>query len=194
VTESDDLEVTSRTLFVVGFFLELGLVLLAALLGWLFLEEAFPFELRYNLEAMVWIVAATVPWVLLALFLTSRAGRKISSIARIYERLKEILGAAIRGLTAEEIVLLSAAAGIGEEVLFRGVLQPLTGLWFATLVFGLLHALTPAYFVLACGIGAYLGWLYAETQNLLVPISVHCLYDTAALLLMRRQLRRDAAA
>ncbi len=37
------------------------------------------------------------------------------------------------------IVLLSLCAGVGEELLFRGAIQPLLGVWFTALIFVALH-------------------------------------------------------
>jgi membrane protease YdiL (CAAX protease family) len=192
-------EIDARTLFRIGFFFELGLVAVAAFFGWLFADSPLPFHIRFDLPALVWSVAAVIPWVVGAALLTSRAGRRIGFVRRIYERIRDLLGRAIRGLEFDEIVILAAAAGIGEEVLFRGVLQSVAGgtalgIVVTSLVFGLFHALTPAYFLLATAISIYLGWLQAMTQNLLVPITVHWLYDSVALLLLRRQLRAEAAA
>ncbi|HEX4922559.1 MAG TPA: CPBP family intramembrane glutamic endopeptidase, partial [Bdellovibrionales bacterium] len=60
-----------------------------------------------------------------------------------------------------------------------------------SIVFGLLHALTPAYFIIATGISLYLGWVYEASGRLLaVPLLIHGLYDFAALLLYRRKLRQ----
>ncbi|MBZ9652597.1 CPBP family intramembrane glutamic endopeptidase [Psychroflexus montanilacus] len=38
-----------------------------------------------------------------------------------------------------DILFYSFCAGVGEEILFRGALQPLLGLWFAAILFVLLH-------------------------------------------------------
>lgn len=184
-------QMDAYTLFVVGFFFEIGLVLIAAIIGWVFRNNPFPFELHYSLEALQWGLGATVPWALAAVFLTSRFGRRFGFAGRIYDHLKRMLGRGIRDLRAEEIIILAAAAGIGEEVLFRGVLQGISGIWITSFVFGLLHALTPAYFILATLIGLYLGFLQEHTGNLLVPIMVHWLYDCVALFLLRKELRQD---
>ena len=48
-------------------------------------------------------------------------------------------------------------------------------------LFGLVHPLTPAYLVLAALAGAYLGWTYVASGNLLVPVLAHALSDFAAL-------------
>ncbi len=84
---------------------------------------------------------------------------------------------------------MSLLAGVGEELFFRGVLQPeliswtgtLAGLIAASVVFGLLHAITPTYALLATAVGAYLGWLALASGNLLGPMIAHGVYDFFAL-------------
>lgn len=39
----------------------------------------------------------------------------------------------------KDIILISLSAGIGEEILFRGSLQPLMGIWLTALLFVMLH-------------------------------------------------------
>jgi uncharacterized protein len=96
--------------------------------------------------------------------------------------------------SAVQLALISIVAGIGEELLFRGVLQPLligwlgliVGLILASLVFGLLHAVTPTYAVLATIIGIYFGWFARASGNLLGPIVAHAIYDFVALAYLTR--------
>jgi membrane protease YdiL (CAAX protease family) len=105
----------------------------------------------------------------------------------------------LTGASAGGIVLVSLMAGLGEEVLFRGVIQ--AGLaerfpaWLAVgiaaLLFGMVHWLSTSYAVFAALIGAYLGFLFLITGNLLVPAITHALYDVAALSTLIR-LRSDA--
>jgi hypothetical protein len=183
-----------QVLFKVGFFVELGLVLLAAVVGLIFVGSPYPFVLRLEPIALAWSVPATIPAVLTAILLTCPLGRKVRAFQRIYEHVKAILDKPLRELGIVELTLLSAAAGIGEEVFFRGVLQTIVGIHIASVIFGLLHALTPAYFLLATLMGYYLGWLCSATGNLLVPIVVHWLYDTLALWLLRREFQKDDGA
>lgn len=193
--KDDQLEWSARSLFVTGFFVELGLVLLGAALGYLFLSHPFPFRLVLDTQGLLVGLLATVPMVLFAFALTSRIAARIGFLREMEGKLKAYLGSGIRAMTIQEIILLSAAAGVGEEILFRGVLQTLSGsvwgLWVASVIFGLLHAVTPAYFALATLMGLYLGALYIATNNLLAPILVHWLYDTVALYLLRRQWLKE---
>jgi len=100
----------------------------------------------------------------------------------------------LAGASAWGLVLLSFMAGIGEEVLFRGVIQ--AGLadrlpaWLAVgiaaLLFGAAHWVTMSYAVFATLIGAYLGILFLVTGNLLAPAVTHALYDAVALSVLVR--------
>ena len=100
----------------------------------------------------------------------------------------------LAGASAGGIVLLSLMAGVGEEVLFRGVVQAGLGerlpAWLAvgiaSLLFGLAHWLTMSYAVFAALIGVYLGLLFLVTGNLLVPAVTHALYDIVALSVLVR--------
>ena len=87
-----------------------------------------------------------------------------------------------------EVVVIALAAGIGEELLFRGALQPEIGLIPASLVFGALHTGGRGTLAFGCWVavmGAALGWLAVATGGLLAPIVAHALYDAAALVHIR---------
>lgn len=108
-----------------------------------------------------------------------------------------------RGVSVPGLVAISLAAGVGEELLFRGFLQAaltdhwsgpigiLVGLLVASLVFGLCHALCWGYAVVATLIGLYLGVLFLATDSLWAPLTTHAVYDFCALVHM---LRRDRTA
>jgi uncharacterized protein len=86
------------------------------------------------------------------------------------------------------ILVISVLAGIGEELLFRGVLQPVIGLPLASAVFGAVHVGGRGfvgYGVWAACIGALFGWLMVETGGLLAPIVAHAVYDALALAYVR---------
>lgn len=111
--------------------------------------------------------------------------RPVRAIRRVY---RDLLKPAFAGIGAREVVVISLAAGIGEELLFRGVLQPEIGLIPASLVFGMLHTGGRGTFAFGCWValmGAALGWLAAATGGLLAPIVAHALYDAVALAYIR---------
>ena len=80
-------------------------------------------------------------------------------------------------------------------MLFRGVFQGLLARWLgpgpgwgaASLLFGLLHPITPGYIVLAALLGAYLGSIWMFTGNLLTVMVAHALYDFLAMVLLLRE-------
>lgn len=88
--------------------------------------------------------------------------------------------------------VLGLAAGFGEEMLFRGILQyelvsrvgasPALAIGASSILFGALHAVTPMYAALATLASIYFGYLYTHAGNLAVPILCHALYDVGALL------------
>ena len=92
-----------------------------------------------------------------------------------------------------ELAIIATLAGIGEEMLFRGVIQAAAaqeiggqrgvwlGLLLASVLFGLLHPITPTYAILAGLIGLYLGGLWLASGNLLTPVVAHGAYDFLAL-------------
>ncbi len=95
-----------------------------------------------------------------------------------------------RDCSLGELLLVSVLAGLGEEMLFRGVVQvgferllgsPWIALAAASVLFGLAHPITMTYAVLAGLIGVYFGWLLMATGNLLAPITTHAAYDFVAL-------------
>lgn len=169
--------------------LALGLALLLGLRPWA--------DLRPSAATLPLAVAATVPLMaLLAAFGAVRPDwfRDIEALVR------PLIGMLFRGRgpgIVIAVITVSALAGLGEELLFRGVLQAwlggVTGPWPAVVlgavVFGLAHYLSRAYFVLAMCMGLYLGALYQLSGNLLLPSLVHALYDALAIAWL---LRRDA--
>ncbi len=96
-------------------------------------------------------------------------------------------------LSTAEVVAISALAGIGEEILFRGAVQASFGWPIASIAFGACHlGLSRRGWVLglwAALAGAVLAGLAIATGGLLAPIVAHAGYDLAALLWIRRQAR-----
>ena len=192
----EPVELSPRSVFLLGFSFEIALVFVAAVIGLLVRGVPFPFQLSFDWEGLAWALGAALPMAASAVFNTSDIAQRIGPLRRIHDRVKSILGPAIREMSGLDLVLLSVAAGVGEEVLFRGVLQTVLGahgLWVSSLLFGVLHALTFTYFVLAGLIGLYCGWLFQVTGNLLAPVLVHALYDIVALWRLQKRFRCESA-
>ena len=167
----------------VGF--EAGVLALAIVVGWVVSVDPVA-GLAFRLDHLGVGLAATAPPVVALWLLQRSTAPAIIEFRRVVE---ELVGPLFAEAPAILIVALALTAGIAEEALFRGVVQGgLTGLmgWFpalmiASVLFGVVHWLTPLYALLAGLVGLYLGGLYLLTGNLLVPIIVHVLYDLVAL-------------
>jgi membrane protease YdiL (CAAX protease family) len=97
---------------------------------------------------------------------------------------------ALGPLTIFECAALAALSGFGEEVFFRGVLQPRLGWLGASVLFGLAHvaprrALWP-WTGFAFAAGLLLGALFAATGNLVAPIAAHAAINAVNLRLLTR--------
>lgn len=97
-----------------------------------------------------------------------------------------------------DLVALATLAGVGEELLFRGVLyegmvplNPWVALFVSNVAFGLLHALSWNYLLTTTAIGFGMHALaeVSGTRNLLAPIVAHSVYDWVAFVLLVRQHR-----
>jgi membrane protease YdiL (CAAX protease family) len=181
-------EPESRTLIILAVLFEASLAPLALLLGWLLDRPALT-GFAWSADDVMLGVIATGPMLALFLFGRSRPVGPFRSIMRFFE---EEARPILAGCTWPDLALISVAAGVGEEMLFRGVFQgalvrwlgPWPGWGAASLVFGLLHPITPGYIVVATLMGAYLGGLWWLNGNLLTVMVAHALYDFVALVLM----------
>lgn len=136
--------------------------------------------------AIGWGVAAVLPMLALMVWVQRSSWRP-------WRRIMAVVRRQIAPLFADcsyaDLALISALAGLGEEAMFRGVLQPAIASWtgvmpalvLTSLLFGAAHMITPGYFVLATAMGAFLGYLALATGNLLAPVIAHALYDFIAL-------------
>ena len=107
----------------------------------------------------------------------------------------EVLIPTFVGLSRSQIVGLSVAAGIGEELFFRGFLQPVAGLLAASLAFGAAHvagARMVAFGVWAAGMGLVLGGLVVATGGIVAAIVAHACYDVMAFNYLTTAGRRQA--
>jgi membrane protease YdiL (CAAX protease family) len=173
-------------------------VVLALALGHLFGIPPLA-QLRFNFASCLWGLLATAPLVLvLAWILGQPAGRLQQLVDFVVDHLGPIVAA--RGVMS--LGLLAMCAGLGEELLFRGVVQAglsklMPGgaaLLVASLLFGLAHCVTSTYAVVAGLMGMYLGALYLLQGSLVAPVIAHTLYDFVALLIIAGRYRSSQRA
>ncbi|MBL4869428.1 MAG: CPBP family intramembrane metalloprotease [Robiginitomaculum sp.] len=182
------------------------LVVVAIFLGWASettvwvsasSETASLFEIA---KAMGWGVLATLPMIVLLHFLEHEENN-------LFTDLRQLMQSQIVPLFCKasvwELAVVALAAGVGEEALFRGMLQswfitsigsaysPLIGILLASILFGLVHYVTTEYAILAAVMGLYFGLLFWRTEDLIVPITVHFLYDWYAMVYLRNKHNRN---
>lgn len=96
-----------------------------------------------------------------------------------------------------DLLIIAILAGIGEEFLFRGVIQEGMEMWLlgslgttaalvvalvvASVIFGLLHFVSLEYFVFATILGLLMGAMVIWTGDLLASVVAHAVYDYLAL-------------
>lgn len=110
----------------------------------------------------------------------------VNGVRAVYD---EVLVPLFSRLGPVSVIVLGAAAGLGEEWLFRGVVQPVFGLLAASVAFGLAHVgglrMLP-FGIWASVMGLALGGLAIATGGLIAPIVAHGVYDMLALEYIRR--------
>lgn len=181
----------SRRLYWTMLAFEICLGFLALAIGYC-LES--PSWRTWNWQGDAWWqgLLGTIPPVILLLVILHTDWDPLARFRTLLERHVAPMFAALRWW---QLLLLAAAAGWGEEMLFRGLLQPLLCQWLGTwlgitllaIVFGLAHALSRLYFLLTVVMSLYLSWLLEATENLAVPVLVHGLYDAIALVIMQNE-------
>jgi hypothetical protein len=178
-------------------YFEASLIFVAVILGWI--ADIDPFQNIYFSEtAVAYGLIGTIPLFLMFLALEKIQGE---SVVKIRELLLNTLGPGLHLYHWTDLFMLAAIAGISEELLFRGVIQPwIEASWGITaaligsnVIFGLVHAVTPLYAVLATLVGIYLGLSldYGGERNLLIPIIIHGFYDFLAFVALMRVYRSN---
>ncbi len=176
----------------------LGLAfLLAAVMGLSFRER-----LSWHGYDLLLGAAATVPMIYFVIWSNRTT---FQPIVRLGDLALEIFRKSIVNWKRSELMLISLSAGVAEELFFRGTLQVIltdwTTLWIGILtvnfVFAWLHAFSWSYFICAYLFGLYFSLLFIGTNNLLVPVMTHFLYDYYALANIRQRAlaaeRREAS-
>lgn len=134
---------------------------------------------KYWLQILAGIVIGVV---------TAKAGWQIVELPMLHKT-KAFFTGLIKPLKLDntQIVFISICAGVGEEMFFRGAIQPMLGVWMTAILFVLLHGyLNPfnlsltvygTYMVLVIGV---LG-LMTEYFGILTAMIAHTLIDVILL-------------
>lgn len=174
-----------KSLLIKSILLEGGLLVVAVVLG-MMLNQPILEQLHFGWSAWMWGILATIP-LLAAMTWLDRS--PFEHLVRLRQLVDQIVKTIFTKCTVWDLALISLLAGVGEEALFRGLLQnlmlpqlgPVVAVVTVAIIFGFLHYLSLSYAIYATVMGIYMGWLLLIFDNLLVPVIVHVAYDFVAL-------------
>ena len=115
-----------------------------------------------------------------------------------YRAFKHVMMQMVGAASVPMALYLAFISALGEEILFRGTIQPYLGLLGTSLLFGLLHlgpqGLISMWTVWAVISGLLLGWMYQDTGSLWPSLICHFLLNTISLLRLRIQYQEFQVA
>ncbi len=172
----------------ITFIIEGGAAVLAMILAWYFDIRLFPISNNVIGDLMMGTLYALPPFAFF-LFSLSRRAENIPLIGPLRKKIITEIKSMFDSMNMIDLLLISLLAGIGEELLFRGIVQVKFGLIIASVVFGLMHSISLAYVIVTIIMGLYIGGIYQSSGSLLVPVQLHFAYDFAALMYLRYYVR-----
>jgi uncharacterized protein len=163
----------------------LATALVLALRGGLPWEHPAPWLTLAPTEALGLSAGLGVGLGLLSVLLTRVAVTHFGWARGLHAELRPVA----RDLTLGRILVISCFSSIGEELLFRGMLQPWVGLVPGALLFGLVHQIPgPSRWVWvgwATAVGLGLGAIFQLTGSLLGPLLAHAIVNAINLGFLR---------
>ncbi len=191
--EPENEKVGREVIIIFAVFFEMGLAPLSLFLGWLLGHPPLA-RLSWSMRDAGLGVLAAVPLILMFLAMLRWPVGPLLQVKKFCEY--EVVPL-LENSSWSEIGLVALSAGVGEEMLFRGVLQASFTQWLAiyvtqwlaiylgvglaSLLFGLMHPISIAYMVIITILGVYLGAVFYGVDNLLTVMITHAVYDFAAL-------------
>lgn len=164
-------------------------------IGYPFDSRSWPDAARHVIVGLLW----SVP-LLIAINLIRRL--PLEAIKKLETWSDEHLLPMIRDRSLFELSLIAISAGLGEELFFRWALQTgfttlipgpwgiALGLGLGAVIFGLLHAITPTYGIIAGALGLVIGIELLVTESLVAAITTHVFYDFVVIVAAVREDQR----
>ena len=120
-------------------------------------------------------------------------GRYVGWLGQVWSQMLGLLDKV--DLSGLNFIWFALCAGIGEELLFRGALQPIIGMWWSSIIFMLIHSWTGELSSMN-----WKKWVYVATTfvasvvlsytyiyfGLIAAIVAHTTIDIVAMLVMRK--------
>jgi membrane protease YdiL (CAAX protease family) len=169
----------SRKIITLGLFTIIGFPLAAFVINYFFSSESF-WDIFISKQGILYEL-------LIGLFLGVFEGLiawqiiKLKILQPVRDKYQDVIGSLRMNIGT--IIIISICAGVGEEILFRGILQSYFGIWITAVGFVAIHgylnpldwriSLYGAYMTLAIVVIGYLHQLYGLTSAMLA----HTLID-----------------
>ncbi len=160
--------------------------MLILIIGVLFSFISAPWQWlgRYGWLALPLGVLLGMVIYLMSYFVSCSPWTKSESMHELLSTLHQLF----KNFTWPQIIIVSVLAGVGEELLIRGVLQsflvssagPFLGIVIASLVFGLLHFMTKTYVLLTFVLGMLFGIAFYCSNSIVLVMVGHAVYDIFA--------------
>lgn len=184
---NEEINISRKSLLLLAIVTEGSVCISAYAMAWFFDINIYNISVDFWKELFYGTLLAIPP----ALFFSYAISKKAEGVKYV-KHLREIALLYLKPIFSKctnlDIFFISLLAGFSEELLFRGVLQIKFGIVVASLIFGLLHFVSPIYFITATVMGFYIGYLFSYYDSLLVPIQVHFTYDYILLMYLKYYL------
>ncbi|UCH80600.1 MAG: CPBP family intramembrane metalloprotease [Nitrospiraceae bacterium] len=184
------MELSRSHIIALAFLFEGAALLIAALLANYLDISLLPLSYHPVRDVVIGF-AGTIPPFAFFLFSVSKRADRIPVLGPLKKIVLTEVGAIFRNSGLNDLVVISLLAGVGEELLFRGVIQVRFGIVFASVLFGVLHFVSPAYAIVTAIMGLYLGIIFHISGGLLAPVIIHFLYDLAALVYLKYYVKTE---
>lgn len=148
---------------------------------------------------LAWGLVATLPLMALAAAILAI---RWEPLIRLTTFVLDHIAPLLSGASWPQLICLAAAAGFCEELLFRGLIQQLPSVWIpgtvglavgvaaSAVLFGLAHAMTVSYLVLATLISMYFSTISILSGSLVAAMVAHGTYDLIAIVMILREYRK----
>lgn len=193
------LSVSRNDVMVLSLVMEGGMGALAILVGWL---VGVPFFQTIHLAPPQW---SSIIWGTLFALLGAALALGIQRLpfefaGRLREKVEEIANDLLGQCNVPDLIGLSLLAGVGEELLFRGLIQQglsmvvesqVLVIGLVAVLFGLLHSLSVSYIIAAAIASVGLSLLFVFTNDLVSVMVCHAVYDLILLLVAKSHFQKD---
>ncbi|NQF12652.1 CPBP family intramembrane metalloprotease [Brevibacillus sp. HB1.3] len=137
-------------------------------------------------NALLWAVFVAAGIIIASIVMDRYLPKRWQDDDRINEK---VFGSMLPSTT----ILVCMVVGVGEEWLFRGVIQSLTGNFWSSLIFTLIHVRylkKPLMIISVFGTSLVLGLLFSHYQSLWPSIVAHILIDVMLAFYLQKTIKK----